>query len=160
MNKSVWGRVVVTFMLFVSVLLHGEYKDVPQSHWAYEAVEKLTNVGIFSGFPDGTFRGNETVTRFQVAMLLYRLYSLFDSSLREIDSKVSSIQARFFDIPQQSQISDIKQSVEIKLKSIPQSKKRNLYRRHSLLVRLRNLLDTVRKILADWRKAYRGYVQG
>jgi len=112
MSKSIWGRVVVTFVLFVSVLLYGEYKDVPQSHWAYEAVEKLTNLGIVSGFPDGTFRGNETVTRFQVAMLLYRLYSLFDSSLRDIDNKISNIQARLLDMPQQSQISDIKQSVE------------------------------------------------
>jgi len=54
MTKSIWGGVVFTFVLFVSVLLYGEYKDVPQSHWAYEAVEKLTDLGIVSGFPDGT----------------------------------------------------------------------------------------------------------
>ncbi len=154
MNKSVWGRVVVTFMLFVSVLLHGEYKDVPQSHWAYEAVEKLTNVGIFSGFPDGTFRGNETVTRFQVAMLLYRLYSLFDSSLREIDSKVSSIQARFFDIPQQSQISDIKQSVEI-LKKEQNDLKSNF---KSDIEELRASLNKLSQDLKKVSEDLKGYV--
>ncbi|ADR37768.1 S-layer domain-containing protein (plasmid) [Oceanithermus profundus DSM 14977] len=49
------------------------FKDVPEDHWAKEAVESLAAQGIVEGFPDGTFRGNDYVTRYQIAMLIYRL---------------------------------------------------------------------------------------
>jgi len=70
------------------------YKDVSQSHWAYEAVEFLSNLGIITGFPDGTYRGNEAATRFQVATLMYRLYYSFDNKITELNSKIEKLEAR------------------------------------------------------------------
>lgn len=49
--------------------------DVPAGHWAREAVSKLSACGLIQGFPDGTFRGNENLTRYQAAMIFHRLLS-------------------------------------------------------------------------------------
>jgi hypothetical protein len=50
-----------------------ELKDVPAGHWASAAIQVAQNCGIIRGFPDGTFRGNEPVTRYQAAAIIARL---------------------------------------------------------------------------------------
>jgi hypothetical protein len=50
-----------------------ELKDIPAGHWASEAIKVAANCGVVRGFPDGTFRGNEPVTRYQAAAIVARL---------------------------------------------------------------------------------------
>ncbi len=49
------------------------FQDVPLDHWAQAAVERIADLGIVVGFPDGTFRGNEVLTRYQASLVLDRL---------------------------------------------------------------------------------------
>ncbi len=51
----------------------GDFADVPAGHWAKEAVKLAAQCGIVVGFPDGTFRGNQPVTRYQAAAIVSRL---------------------------------------------------------------------------------------
>jgi len=60
------------------------FSDVPVGHWAKEAVESLAARGIIEGFPDGTYRGDEYVTRYQIAMLVYRLLEESPKAAREV----------------------------------------------------------------------------
>lgn len=53
-----------------------KFKDVPKSHWAYESVLDMTNKGIVSGYPDGTFKPNNSVTRGQTAIFIGRALKL------------------------------------------------------------------------------------
>ena len=46
---------------------------MPEGHWASEAVERLTNLGILTGYPDDTFRGTQSLTRYEVALVGARL---------------------------------------------------------------------------------------
>src|SRR5437660_9309703 len=48
------------------------FKDVPRDHWAYQAVEPLRARGILAGYPDGYFRGQRTLTRYEFAVALDR----------------------------------------------------------------------------------------
>ena len=48
------------------------FQDVPQSHWAYEAVTDLQSRGILLGYPDGYFRGKRPLTRYEFAVALQR----------------------------------------------------------------------------------------
>lgn len=48
------------------------FTDVPANHWAYEAVNKLVAAGIISGYPDGTYKGNKTLTRYEIAVVVSR----------------------------------------------------------------------------------------
>jgi len=63
------GLLTVLAMGFASA----QFSDVPAGHWAKEAVERIAAEGIILGFPDGTYRGNENLTRYQAAMIIYRL---------------------------------------------------------------------------------------
>ena len=59
-----------------------QFSDVPAGHWAKEAVEVLAAKGILTGFPDGTFRGNENLTRYQAALIIYRLLQQIEEELK------------------------------------------------------------------------------
>lgn len=49
------------------------FTDVPAGHWAKDAVDLIVQRGLIQGFPDGTFRGNENLTRYQAALIFARL---------------------------------------------------------------------------------------
>lgn len=46
------------------------FSDVPKDHWAYEALDYLAKEGIIEGCGDGTFRGNRTMTRYEMASIV------------------------------------------------------------------------------------------
>jgi hypothetical protein len=48
------------------------FKDVPQNHWAYPALQQLQADGIVLGYPDGTFRGKRSITRYELAAITAR----------------------------------------------------------------------------------------
>jgi hypothetical protein len=49
------------------------FRDVPQDHWAYQAVENLRQKGILRGYPDTNYRGKRTITRYELAAALQRV---------------------------------------------------------------------------------------
>ncbi len=52
---------------------NASFHDVPNTHWAYEAILKVEKAGIMIGYPDGTFRPGETVSRAEMTKLLSRM---------------------------------------------------------------------------------------
>lgn len=66
--------IVVAFFILLSTILYaGYFKDVPTSHWAYKPAVALSKLGILKGYPDGTFRGEQNVSRYQLAVALYNM---------------------------------------------------------------------------------------
>jgi hypothetical protein len=59
------------------------YPDVPEGHWAEQAVNELNELGIVVGFPDGGFRGNDAFTRYQAALVVARLLDVINNTLAE-----------------------------------------------------------------------------
>ena len=51
-----------------------QFRDIPAGHWASQAVEFAVQCGLIEGFPDNTFRGNQNLTRYQAALIFFRLY--------------------------------------------------------------------------------------
>ncbi|MCR5661786.1 MAG: S-layer homology domain-containing protein [bacterium] len=49
------------------------FPDVPDNHWATDAVKTLAAKGVIEGYPDGTFKGDRASTRWEVAMVVARL---------------------------------------------------------------------------------------
>ena len=50
--------------------------DVPANHWAYEYVKDLADKGLVEGYPDGEFKGDRTMTRYEYAAIIYRALQL------------------------------------------------------------------------------------
>ncbi|CUH94519.1 hypothetical protein P22_0585 [Propionispora sp. 2/2-37] len=46
------------------------FADVPAKHWAYDAVNKLAEAGVVEGYGDGTFKGDKTMTRYEMAQIV------------------------------------------------------------------------------------------
>lgn len=84
------------------------FADVPRKHWAYDAVNKLAATGIIDGYGDGTFKGDKTITRYEMAqivskamnkvstvdqkLIIDKLAIEFASELNSLGVKVDSIQ--------------------------------------------------------------------
>lgn len=77
MSKKGLALTLAAFLLWaVAVPAFGAvdpFPDVPQDHWAYEAIESLRQAGLIEGYPDGTFGGERTFTRYEMAMVFSRI---------------------------------------------------------------------------------------
>lgn len=47
------------------------FPDIPENHWAYEAVAAMAKNGLVQGYPDGTFKGDRSLTRYEFAQIIY-----------------------------------------------------------------------------------------
>ncbi len=54
------------------------FMDVPLNHWAYDAIGQLAARGVLSGYPDGTYRGKQPATRYEMASALARALANVD----------------------------------------------------------------------------------
>ncbi|MBQ9377635.1 MAG: S-layer homology domain-containing protein [Schwartzia sp.] len=48
------------------------FQDVPADHWAYDAVAQLAADGVIEGYGDGTYRGDQEITRYEMAQMVAR----------------------------------------------------------------------------------------
>ncbi|HWR44314.1 S-layer homology domain-containing protein [Sporomusa sp.] len=72
MNKKLL-KVAVTTALTVAFAVPAfanPFSDVPAKHWAYDAVNKLAKAGVVTGYGDGTFKGDKTVSRYEMASMI------------------------------------------------------------------------------------------
>jgi hypothetical protein len=53
----------------------GEFKDVPESHWAYEEISQATTAKLVNGYPNGNFKPSDPISRRQSMMMINRLFS-------------------------------------------------------------------------------------
>ncbi|GIW29402.1 MAG: SLH family protein [Meiothermus sp.] len=76
MRKSRVTLLGLILAVFFGAFAHAQtqFRDVPAGHWARQAVEFAVQCGLIEGFPDGTFRGNQNLTRYQAALIFFRLY--------------------------------------------------------------------------------------
>ena len=68
------------------------FPDVPKNHWAYEYVSTLKGNGVLTGYPDGEFKGDRPMTRYEFATMLYKAMlegaTLSDKILKEFASEL------------------------------------------------------------------------
>lgn len=71
------------------------FPDVEENHWAYDYVATMAGNGVLEGYPDGYFKGNRNMTRYEMAAVLYRLMQngarLSDRALTEFAPELDRI---------------------------------------------------------------------
>lgn len=72
---------VMALLVAVGVFASGMFPDVPEKHWAYEYVKHLKDKGIVIGYPDGTFKGDRNITRYEEAAMISRLIGLIETEI-------------------------------------------------------------------------------
>lgn len=115
MNKKILKAAIcaaVTVSFAVPVFANA-FTDVPANHWAYDAVNKLAAAGIVDGYGDGTYKGEKTMTRYEMAQIVSKamgkvstvdqkvivdkLAAEFGQELNELGVKVDGIQKQLDD---------------------------------------------------------------
>ena len=71
------------------------FPDTPENHWAYDYVATMAGNGVLEGYPDGYFKGNRNMTRYEMAAVLYRMMQngakLSERALREFAPELDRI---------------------------------------------------------------------
>jgi archaellum component FlaC len=111
------------------------FRDVPAGHWAKEAVEFIAQCGLIQGFEDGTFRGNQNLTRYQAALIFYRFIQLggrcpnqpttpqdqamIDKAMEEVSKELSDLKAQLAGIAEANTAQDAKlQALEAQVQQL------------------------------------------
>ena len=64
---------VIAHLVSPDITSDPEFSDVNQDHWAYDEIVRVTNAGIFTGYPDGTFQPSKPLTRVEMTILMAHL---------------------------------------------------------------------------------------
>lgn len=64
------------------------FPDVPNNHWAYEAVEGLRQRGLVIGYEDGNFKGDRLLTRYEFAQIVYRALQRAQETSQDVDARL------------------------------------------------------------------------
>jgi len=99
-------RFLLGIVLAVSVMLtasmafaQSAYDDVPRDHWAYNALDYLTERGVLEGYPDGFFKGDRTLTRYEFAQAIARLLDTIGTGAgdEQVNIMAETLRAEFSD---------------------------------------------------------------
>ncbi|MCX5726074.1 MAG: S-layer homology domain-containing protein [Candidatus Saganbacteria bacterium] len=71
--KKIFIACIVLSMTIMPAMADVTFTDVPADHWAAKSVYDLVRSGVTTGYPDGTFRGEQKISRYETAVLLSKL---------------------------------------------------------------------------------------
>ncbi len=78
MKKALLATAALAMVTAPVLAQDGPFKDVPNEHWAYQAIDRLAQLKVILGDPDGQFHGKRTLTRYEMAVMLARLLDILD----------------------------------------------------------------------------------
>ena len=80
-KKLITSAITASLMMGIastSFAATNPFSDVPADSWAYDAVTTLANDGVIDGYPDGTYQGQNTMTRYEMAQIVARAMARTD----------------------------------------------------------------------------------
>ena len=96
MNRKLLASLVSCFILgSVSAYAANPFSDVEPSSWAYQSVEQLASAGIINGYPDGTFKGNKDITRYEMAQMVAKAMANQDRANAEQQAMINRLADEF-----------------------------------------------------------------
>jgi hypothetical protein len=69
------------------------FVDVPAKHWAYDSINKLAQAGVISGYGDGTYKGDRTLTRYEVATLVAKAMANSEKADAAAQKEIEALKA-------------------------------------------------------------------
>mgnify|MGYP000913608183 CR=1 FL=1 len=97
MKKILAIAAVAALTAGVSAYAANPFSDVSTSDWAYQAVSELSDQGIVEGYPDGTFKGERNITRYELAQIIARLMANEDQYNAEQRAMIDQLASEYAD---------------------------------------------------------------
>src|SRR5579862_8717901 len=83
---------VLSLAVVIPAIAQDNFPDVPDNHWAYEALKRMKSEGLLVGYPDGLFRGNRPATRYELAVAVHATYVHLRNMIDNLNSQIAAIQ--------------------------------------------------------------------
>jgi S-layer family protein len=77
-TRAALAAVMIVLMLVVPAFA-GPFHEIPANDWAYDALTELHAHGLIEGYPDGAFRGDRLITRYETAIVVARVLARVDA---------------------------------------------------------------------------------
>ena len=78
---------------------YAQFRDVPPGHPAESAVLRLTQLGVLTGFPDGYYRGQRPVDRYELALILSRMWDTWSTAqLGDVWSEIVGLETQLAEL--------------------------------------------------------------
>ena len=90
---------LMVVMTALPVMATTPFADVPDYHWAVDAVNLLAALGVVEGYPDGTFKGGQPATRYEVALMIARALEYLDKDIRSLAESIGELDAKIGGAP-------------------------------------------------------------
>ena len=87
MKKIIIGTLVVSALMMNTGF--AVFSDVPETYWAYTAIEKMQNDGILSGYVDGTFRPNNNISLAEFATIFTKIFEVPKDNVSNYFTEIS-----------------------------------------------------------------------
>ena len=84
MKKTTLIASAAMIMAGAAIASANPFADVPYSHWAYDAINTMASRGVIQGFPDGTYKGNKNVTRYELAMITAKMIANIENGVGSV----------------------------------------------------------------------------
>ena len=97
MKKILAMAAVAALAAGASAYAANPFSDVSTSDWAYQAVADLSDQGIVEGYPDGTFKGQTNITRYEMAQIIARLMAKEDQYNAEQRATIDKLAGEYAD---------------------------------------------------------------
>ena len=97
MKKILAIAAVAALTAGVSAYAANPFSDVSTSDWAYQAVADLSDQGVVIGYPDGTFRGERNITRYELAQIVARMMAREDQLNAEQRATLEKLAGEYAD---------------------------------------------------------------
>ncbi len=97
MKKILAMAAVAALAAGASAYAANPFADVSTSDWAYQAVSDLSDQGIVEGYPDGTFKGQTNITRYEMAQIVARLMAKEDQYNAEQRATIDKLAGEYAD---------------------------------------------------------------
>jgi hypothetical protein len=68
------------------------FPDVPENHWAYEALGRMKQEGLLMGYPDGFYRGSRMATRYELAVAMYAVWTNLKTVTDGLSEQVKALE--------------------------------------------------------------------
>ena len=97
MKKILALAAVAALTAGVSAYAANPFSDVTADDWAYQAVSDLSAQGVVEGYPDGTFKGEKNMTRYELAQIVARLMAKEDQLNAEQQATLDKLAGEYAD---------------------------------------------------------------
>jgi hypothetical protein len=77
--------------MIVPAVAQDNFPDVPDNHWAYEALSNLKKAGVLVGYPDGLFRGGRPASRYELAVAINAAYTRLKNITDGLQSQIDEL---------------------------------------------------------------------